>query len=199
MQPVNIVIFSDYICPFCFLANEIIKRIKKKYVLNINWRPFELHPIRMMMPRIDSDYIKMAWLNVQRLANKYEIEIKLPNYLSLSRKAFETAEFAREQGLFDECHDRIFAAYFLEGKNIEEEKILLKIIQELNLDPDQLKQKWKDQSYLELIMDSIRELHSAGISAVPAFFIGNEEQKVLVGVHPQETLEKIIQEIQAQL
>ncbi|HUX98975.1 MAG TPA: DsbA family protein [Candidatus Deferrimicrobium sp.] len=199
MQPVNIVIFSDYICPFCFLANEIIKRIKKKYNLKIDWRPFELHPIRLSMPSIDSDYIKNAWLNVQRLADQYGIEIKLPNYLALSRRAFETAEFAREQGVFDECHDRIFAAYFLEGKNIEEENTLIEIIKDLNLDAEQLRRKWMEDTYLETILNSIRELHSVGIAAVPAFFIGNEEQKIVVGVRSQETLEKIIQKVQSQL
>jgi predicted DsbA family dithiol-disulfide isomerase len=199
MQPINVIIFSDYLCPFCFLANEIIKRVQQKFDLKITWRPFELHPLREMMPRIDSKYIKMAWLSVQRLANEFNIEIKLPKYLSLSRKALETAEFARDHNKFDECHNRIFSAFFLEGKDIEHEDTLLQIIQDLGLKPEDLKQKWKDETYYKIIRDSIRELHSVGITAVPAFFIGNEKQRVVVGVHPQEQLEKVIQKAQADL
>ncbi len=199
MTQISVVIFSDFICPFCFLANEIIKRIKQKFDLKVTWRPFELHPLREMMPRIDSQYIKMAWLNVQRLADEFNIEIKLPKYLSLSRKALETAEFAREHGKYDACHDRIFKAFFRDGKDIEKQEPLLEIIRDLGLNPEELKAKWQDESYYKIIRDSIRELHSVGITAVPAFFIGNERQRVVVGVHPQEQLEKVIRKAQADL
>jgi predicted DsbA family dithiol-disulfide isomerase len=194
MSPINMTIYSDYICPFCFLANEVVKRIKQtqKYEFNIEWRPFELHPIRSEMPDINSDYIKMAWLNVQRLAYENAIEIKLPSYLSISRRALETAEFAREQGKFDSCHDLIFRAYFLEGKDIEKEETLLNIIQKLNLKPDALREGWKSGTYWEVIKESIRELHSLGSTAVPTFLIGNEEPRILVGLHPQATIEKVI-------
>ena len=192
MPPINVVIYSDYICPFCFLANEVVKRIKQKYELITDWRPFELHPFRSMMPDINSDYIKMAWLNVQRLASENTIEIKLPSYLSISRRALETAEFAREHGKFESCHDLIFRAYFLEGKDIEKEATLLDIIQQLNLNPDQLKESWKAETYLEVIKASIRELHSLGSTAVPTFLIGNENQRILVGLHSQATIEKVI-------
>ncbi len=199
MPSLNIVIFSDYICPFCFLAHEIVKRIKKKYDLNVLWRPFELHPLRSMMPNINTPYIKMVWANVQRIAKKNKIEIKLPKYLPVSRKALETAEFAREYNKFDECHNLIFHAYFLEGKNIEDQTVLLKIIDDLGLSTDELKQKWKEEIYYPIIRASIRELHSVGITAVPAFFIGNETQRILVGVHPQEQLENVIQKAQLDL
>ncbi len=201
MQPINVVIFSDYLCPFCFLAKEIVKRIKEKkeYNLNIIWRPFDLHPIRSMMPPLDSPYIKQAWQSVQRLAKENDITIKLPNYISLTRKALETAEFAREKGIFKECHERIFNAYFLEGKDIENEETLIEIVSDLGLDPEELKQKWKDQKYFEIIKDSIRELHSVGITGVPTFFIGNEKQRIVVGVHPQADLEKVIRKAQVDL
>jgi predicted DsbA family dithiol-disulfide isomerase len=181
------------------LANEVVKRIKQNYEINAIWRPFELHPVRLMMPDIDSDYIKMAWLNVQRLASENAIEINLPSNLCLSRKALETAEFARDFGVFDACHDLIFHAYFLEGKNIEEDETLLDIIRNLKLDPDQLKQSWKNETYLEVIKASIRELHSVGSSAVPTFLIGNKRQRILVGLHPQTTIENVILKAEADL
>ena len=199
MQPINVVIFSDYLCPFCFLAKEIVKRIKKNYNINVIWRPFDLHPVRSMMPPIDSPYIKQAWQSVQRLADENHIKIKLPKYISLTRKALETAEFARVHQVFDECHERIFNAYFLEGKDIENEDNLLEIVRDLGLDPEDLKQKWKEQTYFKIIKDSIRELHSVGITGVPTFFIGNKKQRIVVGVHPQEQIEKVIQKAQDDL
>lgn len=192
MEPITIVIFSDYLCPFCFLAKEIMKRIQKTQSVKVIWRPFDLHPTRLMMPPMDSPYIKKAWVNVQRLANENNIEIHLPEHLSLTRKALETAEYARARGLFEVCHERIFNAYFLEGKDIEAEGVLLQIIKDLGLDPRELKHAWNEETFYQIIKDSTHELNSIGITEVPTFIIGNEKQRILIGVHSQEHLEKVI-------
>ena len=62
-----------------------------------------------------------------------------------------------------------------------------------------MKQKWNEQTYFKIIKDSIRELHLVGITDVPTFFIGNEKQRIVVGVHPQADLEKVIQKAKADL
>ena len=111
----------------------------------------------------------------------------------------ETAEFARDYGVFEQCHEKIFNSYFLKGKDIEAEETLLEIVRELKLEPEELRQKWKDQTYFKVIKDSIHELHSVGITGVPTFFIGNEKQRIVVGVHPQADIEKVIQKAQADL
>ncbi len=193
MIPVNILIYSDYLCPFCFLGKELVKKTQKKFTLNVSWKPYELHPdLSQFMPSLDSGYIKMMWGNVERIAREYEIEIKMPKYLSHSRKALETSEFARKFNKFEECHERIFNSYFLEEKNIEKEETLFEIIEELGLNSDELKVAWNNNSLFEIIKKSIHELHSFGITGVPAFFIGNKKQRIIVGAQPQEFFEKII-------
>lgn len=191
MQPVKMVVYSDYLCPFCFIANELVKRLKLKFVLDVEWKPFELHPNLDLMPDINSEYIKRAWLNVERLSNEYKISIKLPNYLSLSRKALMTAEFTRDNNMFDACHDMIFKAYFLDGKDIAKDDTLVEIIKKLGLNEEKLRKSLKNETYLKNITDSIRELHSYGITGVPAFFIG-EEPRIIIGAQPQELFEKVI-------
>ncbi|MHA1267777.1 MAG: DsbA family oxidoreductase [Candidatus Helarchaeota archaeon] len=199
MQPIDVIIFSDYLCPFCFIAKELVKRIRANYDLNVIWRPYDLHPTRSMIPPLNSPYIKMAWQNVQRIATENQITIKLPKFLSLTRWALEMAEFARDYGKFKEVHERIFNAYFLEGQNIEAKSTLLNLINDLGLDIEKLKQSWQDERYYQRIQQSIKELHSVGITGVPTFFIGNKTQRILVGVHSQERLEQIIQKAQNDL
>ena len=194
MQAVKMVVFSDYLCPFCFIANEIVKRLKQKYTFDLEWRPFELHPNLDLMPDINSDYIRMAWRNVERLSNEYNVKIELPKYLSLSRKALMASEFAKEHGKFDECHDMIFNAYFLEGKDMANDATLIEIINKLSLNEEDLKKSLKNEAYLKNITNSIRELHSYGITGVPAFFIG-VDPKIIIGAQPQELLEKVINKV----
>ncbi|MHA1270892.1 MAG: DsbA family oxidoreductase [Candidatus Helarchaeota archaeon] len=194
MMPINVVIYSDYICPFCFLANTIIKRIKENYPLKIMWKPFELHPYGIMVD-LNSEYIKRVWRNVQLFAKENEIEIKLPKFLSISRKALETAEFARDNNKFDECHDMIFNAYFLEGKNIEKEQVLINIVKNLGLNSNEIRKNWKNGSYSKIIDNSIHELHSMGITGVPTFIIGNENTRTIFGVYPQDKIERVIEKV----
>lgn len=200
MFPVKVVIYSDYLCPFCFLGKELVKKLQKKFDLNILWKPYELHPnISQNLPNFDSGYIKMMWANVERIAQAYEVEIKIPKYIAPSRKALKTSEFARKYNKFEECHERIFNAYFLEGKNIDKDEVLLQIIEEIGLNPDELKDAWKDKALLREIRKSIRELHSVGITGVPAFFIGNDEPRIVIGTQPQELLEKVIKKAEEEM
>ncbi|MHA1144773.1 MAG: DsbA family oxidoreductase [Candidatus Helarchaeota archaeon] len=194
MKPLKITIFSDYICPFCFLAKEVMKRVDRSFELDVEWKSYELHPVGEWMPDINSAYIRMAWLNVQRIASENHIDIKLPSYLCNSRRALELAEVARGHGEneFHECHERIFKAYFLEGKNIEKENVLLKIGSEAGLEEKEVKQAWKDESFLPILQENKEYLHDHGITGVPTFFIGSQNPSVIFGLYPQEKIEKVI-------
>lgn len=176
------------------MTSEIVKRIKQahKDELKIEWKPYELYSDSSMVPDINSIYIKTAWLTVERLASENAIKIKRPSFIPFSQKALETAEFAREHGKFELCHELIYHAYFLEGKNIGKEEPLLEIIRPLNLNQNELKANWKAETYLEAIKTSIRELDIIGSTGVPTFLIGNENQRMLVGFQPQDAIEKVI-------
>ena len=37
-------VFSDYICPFCYVGDVRLDRLREDYDLRINWCFHELHP-----------------------------------------------------------------------------------------------------------------------------------------------------------
>src|SRR3954464_13630606 len=37
-------IWSDYICPFCYVATERAAWLERRYGAEIEWLPFDLHP-----------------------------------------------------------------------------------------------------------------------------------------------------------
>ena len=43
---VQIDVWSDYVCPFCYLEEPVLERIAEGYGerVRIDWRPFELRP-----------------------------------------------------------------------------------------------------------------------------------------------------------
>ena len=40
----KIVMFSDYICPFCYVGFETIRRLKSEFDFQLEWRGFQIHP-----------------------------------------------------------------------------------------------------------------------------------------------------------
>ncbi|HEX3035642.1 MAG TPA: DsbA family protein [Thermodesulfobacteriota bacterium] len=43
MKP-GLVIFSDYICPFCFFALKKVKKLQAEYNVEVEWKNYEIHP-----------------------------------------------------------------------------------------------------------------------------------------------------------
>ena len=43
---IRITVWSDYVCPFCYLAEPLLERIRQEYgeAVDLEWRAFELRP-----------------------------------------------------------------------------------------------------------------------------------------------------------
>ena len=44
LPEIQITVFSDYICPFCYVGHHRLMRLKDSYDLKINWCFIEIHP-----------------------------------------------------------------------------------------------------------------------------------------------------------
>ncbi|MHC1592407.1 MAG: DsbA family oxidoreductase [Candidatus Helarchaeales archaeon] len=189
----KVVIFSDYICPFCFLANGLMKVLKKKHDLDVEWRSFELHPVGSPMPKIHPSHVKSVWLSVENLAKALKIPIKFPKHVCRSRKALTFSELAREHGTFDTAHDLLFNSYFIEGKNIEASNVLFEICNKLEIDPAELEKAWNGDRHASILRENKEELFGMGVTAVPTFFFDEKDPRILVGIHSMEMMERVIQ------
>ena len=41
---IKIEMFSDFICPFCYIGFETVRKLKPEFDLEIAWRGFQIHP-----------------------------------------------------------------------------------------------------------------------------------------------------------
>ncbi len=92
----------------------------------------------------------------------------------LHPRAFPAAvasEAAREQGKFDEFHDKLF-----EGKGKLEDDDFYKYAEELNLDLAKFKEDYSNnQDLKQRVLDSIDEGKNRGVNATPTFFINGKK------------------------
>jgi predicted DsbA family dithiol-disulfide isomerase len=114
---------------------------------------------------------------------------KVPN----SRGALMVAELARERGLFDALHPRLFDAYWARGRDIGEEQVLHEEGTAVGLDGDEVIEVLRDRRYLERIEAQTRTAIELGAGGVPAWVI---DQRLLVpGAQPHEVFASALEQV----
>ena len=144
-QRLGIVAYSDYICPWCYIGLRRIERLEREFPVDVEWRPFELHP---ETPRSGFDLsARLGGLprarayaeNIVALAAESELTIRMPRAVANSHLALEAAEFAREHGGFDRVHAALFAAYFQDGRDIGDAAVLGEVAGACGIDSEGLR------------------------------------------------------------
>ncbi len=196
----KIIVYSDYICPFCYVGFYRIKKLKEEFNFDVEWRSFELHP---ETPKsgvlIDSlpfakEYLEMVMINVKRLADEVGIKFTFSGKLPNSRLALYFSEFARKEGKFNEFHELLFDTYWKEGKDIGDLPLLLDLAESIGLDKNKLQDYIESDEPQKVLKKTNLGLGNVRITGVPTFIIGD---RVVVGAQPYEVFQKVITEVLA--
>jgi predicted DsbA family dithiol-disulfide isomerase len=157
--------------------------------------PFELRPEPHPTLRPEGDYLQRAWSqSVYPLARRMGVPITLPPVSPQphTRLAFEGYQYAREHDKGNDYNHRVLEAFFVEGQDIGRIDVLTKLAGEVGLDRKEFGEALRTRTYREAHRQALRHAYQeAGISGVPAFFIG---QNRLEGLQGKETLEEAIDE-----
>src|SRR4028119_1671701 len=118
-SPARISVWSDYVCPFCYLELPVLDRLQAEHAeeVEIDCRACELRP--EPAPTLDpkGDYLHRVWnQSVYPMAEQRGMVLRLPPVQPRSRKAFEAAEFAREVGRFDPMNRASLQAFLAAGR-----------------------------------------------------------------------------------
>ncbi len=195
---VKVIAYSDYICPFCYIGYHRIEQLKKEYNLDVDWRPFEIHPetpkggaLTEKLP-FPKGYLEMVFANVKRLADQDGLTLKFSEKLPNSRLALYISEFARKKGKFEEFHKLVLETYWLEGKDIGDKSLLLNLAGSVGLNKKEIEIYLNTDEPFKELQKSLKEIRAYGINGVPTFIIG---EKLIVGAQPYEIFTKTINEI----
>lgn len=190
----KIKVYSDYVCPFCFLAKHPFEEAIEGKDVEVEWHPFELRPEPSVPLDPINDPSKLAlWGKyIYPAIEKVGINMKLPNvsphpYTGL---AFEGFHFAKAHGKAKEYNDKIFRAFYQEEKNIGKLDILSDIAGQIGLNTEHFKEALEKGTYRKVQAEALRHAYEeAEINAVPTFIIGNT---VIGGMTTKEEFERVI-------
>jgi predicted DsbA family dithiol-disulfide isomerase len=141
----KITMFSDFVCPFCYIGFEVIRKLKPEFHIDLEWRGYQIHPewppegipAEQVHAPADMDARRAAWQRISAMAEAEGLDIRAPTVFTSSRAALAACEFAREQGGADELEGRIYRAYFVESANIGDANLVARLGAECGFDEKQ--------------------------------------------------------------
>ncbi len=192
LPELKITVYSDYICPFCYVGHHRLQRLRDSYDLKINWCFLEIHPETSAEGEpIDSlDYPSEQWqqmmTNLERIAQEEDIALSKLSFITNSKDALLLSEAAKHCGrdTFYKLHEKLFTAYFVDGKNIGDKDVLINIAESCDIDKQTIDSAWTDEKYQKRLLNNFNSARRHEVQSVPSFVFGD---RVLTGVVTEAT------------
>lgn len=205
-KALKVTIFSDYVCPYCYLGAGLVERLRQEpdLELEVTWLPFELHPGTPAEGVPLTDLFNQPEASIRRMhqgltARAAELDLPMDPPLTLynTRAAHLLTEYARDQGREDAVHHECFRANFVDGRNLAQPDVLRDVAQRAGLDPQAALAALENPEYQDRLRRFADQARAAGVTGVPAFII--EDRYRIVGAHPYPQLVGAFRQIQAEI
>lgn len=205
----KIEIWSDVMCPFCYIGKRnfetALEQFSNKNGIEVEWKSFQLDPSLSEVQ--DSNYTD--YLMVSKGLGRPQVEGMLNNVTQMAKgvgleydfdravmvnsfKAHRVLQLAKTRGLGDAAEERLFRAFFTEGRNIADDDTLQELGKEAGLNETEIRSSLSDERYSDMVRQDIQEARAIGVTGVP-FFVFNRKYAVSGAQPPQaflQTLEK---------
>jgi predicted DsbA family dithiol-disulfide isomerase len=204
-------ILSDPICPWCYIGKvrlETALAQRPGHGLVIEWHPFQLNPempaegmdrraylegkfggqegaVKAYMPVVE--HAKAAGLNIN-----FEAMTRTPNTLDAHR-LIHWGGIEEKQGA---VVDALFAAYFIEGRDIGDHDVLADIADACGLDASVVLRLLKSDADIEGIKGRDKHSREMGITSVPTFIVA--QKHAVPGAQPTDLWLQVIDEMIAE-
>ncbi len=194
----RVIVFSDFICPFCYIGYLRLRRLLEDYELEVDWRFLEIHPDNPPEGRPVSElgYPPQQWAqmmsNLQSMAAEEGVELAERSFTTNSHRALLLAEAVKSTlpNRFDRLNRRLFEAYFLEQRNIGNPAVLRALALETGVPESAIEQAWTDSRHAETLQRNLRDAARLGINGTPTFVINH---RIAAGAVPVSVLRQLVE------
>ena len=182
----TIEIWSDVMCPFCYIGKRKFERALAQFPqreqVNIVWKSFQLNPDLVTDATKNTtehlaeskgwtlDYAKGMTQHVSQLAEQVGLTYDFDKaVVANSFDAHRFSAFAKTKGCQDAAEERLFSAYFTEGRNTADHATLAELGEDIGLNAAEIQAMLNSNAFVDEVKQDIHEAQQYGIRGVPFF------------------------------
>jgi len=197
METLKLTIYSDYVCPWCYVGQGAVQKLSQNYPLEVTWMPFYLRPDTppegMELPAHVKAHMKGMQTHLVQMANAAGLRMIFPDRIPNTRLAHEATEYARQKGKANEFHQAVFDLYYGRGEDISRWEVLQQAAKEASLDADEMREQVEQGKFTALVSEQVRQAAELGIDGVPTYILN--DRYAIVGAQPYEVFEQALKQL----
>lgn len=198
---IRLEIWSDVVCPFCYIGKRnleaALSRFEHRDAVEVIWKSFELNPNAERNPGI-SVYENLSRKYGESLAWAKERSEQVARWAASIGLRFDfdrarpantfdahrLIHLAAGHRLQDRAEERLFAAYFTEGEQIDDPETLGRLGVDIGLAPEEVQKMLAGEEGTSEVRREEEEAHALGITGVPFFLF--DRRYAVSGAQPVE-------------
>lgn len=203
-------IWSDVVCPFCYIGKrkfeKALENFGAKDKVEIVWRSFQLDPEMEYVPgqsvheylgiRKGGEAADGKRMNDAMTAMAKEVGLEY-NFdtaiINNTLHAHRLLHLAKEKGVQNDMKERLFRAYYTEGKNVGDIDTLVQLGEELGLNGEEVRKVLESDSYTTDVQRDQFEAQQLGARGVPFFLFNNKY--AVSGAQPPELFIQVLEKV----
>jgi predicted DsbA family dithiol-disulfide isomerase len=196
-------IVSDAICPWCYIGKRQLERAletlsQEGLHFSVHWNPFQLNPDMPKEGRDRATYRAMKFGSTERareidervagaaanvgLGFRLDLMLRTPNTLDAHRLIW----LAGRENVQDAVMESVFAAYFIQGRDIGDRDVLADCAAQAGMDRAAVADFLAGDTAAQEMLAADRAAREAGVNGVPSFFL--DGYGLYSGAMPAETM-----------
>ena len=202
-------IWSDVRCPFCYIGKRKFEMALEKFPhkddVKVEWHSFQLDPNLKTTTEVNAiDHISeikgisheqavQMHRNVTSVAKEVGLDFDFDKAIvANSFNAHRLIQLAKTHGLGNEIEEQLFKAHFIEGKNIDDNEVLIQTGISAGLNEKEVREVLSSDASAKEVKQDERQAQSIGVRGVP-FFVLNDKYAVSGAQSPETFLEVLEQ------
>ena len=203
---VDIEIFSDIACPWCYLGKRRLESALAEYdgEVRVRWRPYQLdpaapdvaEPLQPALARKFGGLSRVEQMNghMAELGRNAGLEYRFDRAQHVNTfAAHRLAWYAERDGRGGEVAEALFSAYFSEGRDVNDPQVLLEVGTRAGLDRDRLAAYLESDEGVAEVRAELDEARQLGITGVPTFVFAGKY--AVSGAQEPEALLAVLNEV----
>jgi predicted DsbA family dithiol-disulfide isomerase len=182
-EPLTIDVVSDVVCPWCYLGAKRLTAAlaDEAEPVVVRWRPFQLDPTIPEGGFDRAEYMARKFGRDGRLNAVHDqlvrlgAEVGIPYAFDKITRAPNTLDahrlirWAASADVQGDIVERLFHAYFVEGRDVGDRGVLVQIAAAAGLDATQVARLFEEGADVVAVRDEMAQAQQIGVTGVPFF------------------------------